>query len=48
LYVRHQYRKFKNGQPSTMTRERVSQLERLGFDFEPRKGRPGRSDSYSS
>mmetsp|Transcript_12003 Transcript_12003/g.18425 ORF Transcript_12003/g.18425 Transcript_12003/m.18425 type:complete len:261 (+) Transcript_12003:286-1068(+) len=45
LYVRHQYRKHQNGQASTMTEERVQQLEKLGFDFEPRKGRPGRSDN---
>lgn len=47
LYVRHQYRKFQNGQPSTMTPARIAQLEDLDFDFEPRKGRPGRSDSTS-
>lgn len=48
LYVRHQYRKFQSNQPSTMTPERIEQLRQLGFDFEPRKGRPGRSDSTSS
>ena len=48
LYVRHQYRKHQNGQPSTMTPDRIDQLKQLGFDFEPRKGRPGRSDSHSS
>jgi hypothetical protein len=48
LYVRHQYRKHQNGQPSTMTPDRIEQLRQLGFDFEPRKGRPGRSDSISS
>lgn len=45
LYVRHQYRKFQLGQPSTMTRERVAQLEELGFDFAPRKGRPSPSEN---
>lgn len=48
LYVRHQYRKHQNGQASTMTPDRIEQLRQLGFDFEPRKGRPGRSDSISS
>jgi Helicase associated domain len=48
LYVRHQYRKHQSGQPSTMTPDRIEQLRQLGFDFEPRKGRPGRSDSTSS
>jgi len=49
LYVRHQYRKHLNGQSSTLTPERIEQLMELGFDFEPRKGRPGRSnDSLSS
>jgi len=41
LYVRHQYRKHVSGQVSTMTRQRMEQLEEVGFDFEPRKGRPG-------
>jgi hypothetical protein len=46
LYVRHQYRKFRNGQgSSTMTHDRINELKRLDFDFEPRKGRPGRSGS---
>mmetsp|Transcript_49 Transcript_49/g.68 ORF Transcript_49/g.68 Transcript_49/m.68 type:complete len:266 (-) Transcript_49:32-829(-) len=45
LYVRHQYRKHQSGHSSTMTKERIQQLEKLGFDFEPRKGRPGRSDN---
>jgi hypothetical protein len=47
LYVRHQYRKLQSGHPSTMTPDRVVQLKLLGFDFDPRKGRPGRSDSVS-
>ena len=48
LYVRHQYRKLQNGRRSMMTPERIEQLKQLDFDFEPRKGRPGRSDSQSS
>jgi Helicase associated domain len=48
LYVRHQYRKHLNGQPSTMTPDRIRQLTDLEFDFEPRKGRPGRSDESVS
>ena len=43
LYVRHQYRKYLNGHGSTMTIQRIEQLAALGFDFEPRKGRPGLS-----
>lgn len=46
LYVRHQFKKFKAVQPSTMTAERVKQLEDLGFDFNPRKGRPGITDEF--
>jgi len=48
LYVRHQYRKHQNEEPNTMTTDRIEQLKQLGFDFEPRKGRPCRSDSRSS
>jgi Helicase associated domain len=44
LYVRYQYRKHANGQPSTMTGQRIEQLAELGFDFEPRKGRPSQSE----
>jgi Helicase associated domain len=42
LYVRHQYRKHLSGKSNTLTGERINQLMEVGFDFEPRKGRPGR------
>ena len=39
-YVRRQYRKSQNGQPNTITPDRLEQLKHIGFDFEPPKGRP--------
>ena len=47
-YVRHQYRKLQNGQPSRMTPERIEQLNQLGFNFHPRRGRLCLPDSQGS
>ena len=47
-YVRNQNRKLRNGQPNRMTPERIEQLNKLGFDFYPRKGRPCRADKHLS
>ena len=48
LYVRHQYRKHQRRQPSTLNTEKIDQLLELGFEFEPQKGRPYKSNVCST